>query len=171
LQLLDLRRKGPSQEQVVDFIIFFITMSVVATVAVYTHLLLLAPPLGVTVYLATLARRSDASRPEVVAGSYAFVMASTLVLQTVLGFSTVTAVTNVLLVSAFIFFTRFKHPPAVALTLFSFIAHTTVTLVLTVAVFLAIVIGIQFAVERINKSIEAKAQIRQIAAGIRKKAA
>jgi hypothetical protein len=34
---------------------------------------------------------------------------------------------NVVLVSGFVSFTRFRHPPAIALTIFSYIVHETIS--------------------------------------------
>ncbi|MGI0067415.1 MAG: hypothetical protein ACREB9_03210 [Thermoplasmata archaeon] len=54
-------------------------------------------------------------------------MASAALFQAALGLTVLALVLNVLVVSLFVTFTPFSHPPALALTIFSFIAHDTTT--------------------------------------------
>jgi hypothetical protein len=110
----------------------------------------MAPPYGVTAYLATFARKNEFSKPVNFVMSYIFVIATTEILHSVLGFSIIVVLTNVIMVSAFISFTRFKHPPAIALTIFSYIIHETDYFIFASLAVLPILVTIHVLVNRLN---------------------
>ena len=141
---------GSEGRHVVDFVIFLVTISLIVGITSSTGLLLLAPPYGVTAYLATFVRKSEFSKPEGIVLSYTIVILSTEVLKYFYGHSALAVLLNVVIVSAFISFTRFKHPPAIALTIFSYIIHTTISFLLASIVVLGIIIGIHTLVRRID---------------------
>jgi CBS-domain-containing membrane protein len=144
---------GSRGRRIVDFVIFLVTISLIVGITSSTGLLLLAPPYGVTAYLATFVRKSEFSKPEGIVLSYTVVILSTEVLKYFYGHSALAVLFNVFIVSAFISFTRFKHPPAIALTIFSYIIHTTISFLLASIVVLAIIVAIHILVERIDTRI------------------
>lgn len=138
------------KRQVFDFAIFLLTISLIVVITSSNGLLLLAPPYGVTAYLATFVRGSEFSKPENIVLSYAAVILSTEVLQSLFGSSPLAVLLNVLIVSAFISFTRFKHPPAIALTIFSYIVHTTIPFILASIVVIGIIVAIHVLVAHVE---------------------
>jgi len=141
---------GSRGRRIIDFVIFLVTISLIVGITSSTDLLLLAPRYGVTAYLATFVRKSEFSKPEGIVLSYTIVILTTEVLQYFYGRSALAVLLNVFIVSAFISFTRFKHPPAIALTIFSYIIHTTVSFLLASIAVLAVIIAIHTLVGRIN---------------------
>ncbi len=83
---------------------------------------ILAPPYAVSAYLIVFQKGTKyASRTSLLA-TYSLVIASSDLLHFMLGASLSGIIVNVIIVSAFITFTDLSHPPAIALTIFSYIA-------------------------------------------------
>jgi hypothetical protein len=93
--------------RIITFTIFIISIVLIFLITSFNGLFLMAPPYGVTAYLATFARKNEFSKPVNFVMSYIFVIATTEILHSVLGFSIIVVLTNVIMVSAFISFTRF----------------------------------------------------------------
>jgi hypothetical protein len=117
----------------------------------FSGLLLLAPPYGDTTHIATYTKRSEFSEPQdyVVSclrdshnGDSAYGARVNIV--------SILNLVNVILVSAFISFTRLKHPPVIALTIFSYVIHETVSFALASAVVLAIIVVAQYLERRLD---------------------
>jgi hypothetical protein len=117
----------------------------------FSGLLLLAPPYGVTAYLSTFMRESEFSKPESIVLSYLAVILSTEGFHFFYGYSVFALLLNVFVVSAFISFTKFKHPPAIALTIFSYIFHAAVSFVLASVVVLAMIVSVRMVVGRVEQ--------------------
>ncbi|MGC8608542.1 MAG: hypothetical protein ACP5UV_01580 [Thermoplasmata archaeon] len=100
----------------------------------------LAPPYAVTAYLVTMDPKGKYSRAENIALSYIIVIITTEILHFLLGFSYIPLIINVLIVSIFISYSKYSHPPAIALTIFSYIIHGTVPFVIASVSVLAMII-------------------------------
>lgn len=79
------------------------------------------------------------SRPSSALVSYIAVMAVTTILHLAFGQSELSLAASVILVSAFISFTKFSHPPAIALAIFSYLAGDIIGFIVTTLVVLAII--------------------------------
>ena len=134
---------------VVPFLLFLAIFLAIVGVIVGSGTLLIAPPYAVTAYLLVFNRESRYSRPSSIAASYLVVIASSEAFEYVLGISVAALVLNVVVVSMFIAFTRYSHPPALALTIFSYLVHDSVAFVLSSLVVLLIVTVASVAIERI----------------------
>ncbi len=127
--------------RVFRYLLFVACALVILLVTLNRRLFLLAPPYDVTAYLMIFERGVKFSRPTSVIVSYLVVISVTALLQFTLGQSELSLTASVLLVSAFISFTRFSHPPAIALAIFSYFANDVTGFVITTLIVLAIVLG------------------------------
>ena len=123
----------------VRFSLFFAIFLAIVGVIVVSKTLLIAPPYAVTAYLVVFNRGARYARPGSIVASYLAVIASSEVFELAFGVTLLALVLNVTLVSLFISFTPFSHPPALALTIFSYIVHDSVSFVATSLVVLLIV--------------------------------
>ncbi len=130
------------------YLVFVIVLLGVFEVISLTKNLLLAPPYAVSIYLTVFDHHSRFARPESIATSYAVVIASSSVFQYWLGATVLTLLLNVLLVSSFISFTPYTHPPALALTLFSYLVHDLMSFTIASIVVLAIVVVVDLILDR-----------------------
>lgn len=122
------------------FSLFLVVFSIMMMVISVQKSFLLAPPYAVSAYLLIFERESKFSRPENIAVSYVFVIISSEVFHLTLGTDLTALMLNMLIVSAFISFTKYSHPPALALTIFSYIVHNTPDFVYTSLIVLAIIV-------------------------------
>jgi hypothetical protein len=125
-----------------------IFLAIVAVIAVSRNLLI-APPYAVTAYLVVFNRGTKYAQPRSIAASYLVVIASSAAFEFALGITLLALVLNVVLVSMFIAFTPYSHPPALALTIFSYIVHDSLSFVLTSLVVLLIVTVADLLIERL----------------------
>ncbi|MGP6293554.1 HPP family protein [Caldiplasma sukawensis] len=90
----------------------------------FSYSLLLSPPFAVTAYLSIFKNKESYSKASSIIISYVIVVLSTELFHITLGLGYLSLTFNVLLISFFITFTEFNHPPAIALTIFSYISHS-----------------------------------------------
>lgn len=136
------------RQDTTDFAVFLAVFLVIVGVIVYSGNLLIAPPFAVTAYLIAFAPRSRFSQPSAIAASYLVVVVSSALFQLGLGVTVIALVLNVVVVSLFITFTPFRHPPALALTIFSFIAHDPAVFTETSLLVLVIILAAAVLIER-----------------------
>lgn len=134
---------------VARFCLFLSLFFVIVGVILGSGSLLVAPPYAVTAYLVAFNRESRYSEPSSIFASYLVVIASSEAFEFLFGISTVALVANVTIVALFIAFTRYSHPPALALTIFSYIVHDSVSFVLSSLVVLVIVTVADAAIEKV----------------------
>jgi CBS-domain-containing membrane protein len=119
-------------------------------VIVVSRTLLIAPPYAVSAYLMVFNRGSRYAQPRNIVTSYLVVIASSVAFEYALGVTILALVLNVIVVSLFISFTPFSHPPALALTIFSYIVRDSPAFVLTSLVVLFIVTGADILIGRVG---------------------
>ena len=117
----------------------------------YSRVFLIAPPYAVTAYLIVFNHGERYARPRSIVASYLAVLASSAVFELFLGITLFALVANVVLISAFIAFSGYAHPPALALTIFSYLVHDPITFSLTSLVILGVLIGLGAVFERIPR--------------------
>jgi CBS-domain-containing membrane protein len=117
--------------------LFFIIIIVTAEPGVF----LLAPPYAVSAYLVIFERNTRYARPQSIASSYLLVIGSSELFHLTIGISLAALLLNVVVVSAFITFTKYSHPPAIALTIFSYIVHSPISFATTSLLVLLVIIG------------------------------
>ncbi len=140
---------GPARTVLIQYLVFFAIFLAIVGIILGSRSLLIAPPYAVTAYLVVFNRGSKYAQLRSVVGSYLAVIALSGVFELVLGVTVLALVLNVAAVSLFITFTPYSHPPALALTIFSYIAHDSVAFSLTSLVVLVIVAGADAAITRI----------------------
>lgn len=133
------------KEKAIEFLVYTIAILVIIAISSYDSLFLLAPPYAVTAYLMIFENRSKFSKRSYVAISYLFVIFSSEIIHLTLGISPYFMALNVVIVSLFISYSKFSHPPAIALTIFSYIVHNTIFFAFTSVVVLLVIILISFA--------------------------
>lgn len=109
--------------------------------------LLLAPPYAVTLYLIIYDSGGKYSSQTAIAISYLFVLATTEILHIFLGVSEFSLILNVIVVGLFISLSRHTHPPALALTIFSYIVHATFLFIVTSLLALALILVMSYIVK------------------------
>ena len=137
------KEKSPEvhkQERLKKFSLFLVVFTIMMTVIAVQKSFLLAPPYAVSAYLLIFERESKFSRPENIAVSYVFVIISSEAIHLILGIDFTALMLNMLIVSAFISFTKYSHPPALALTIFSYIVHNSTDFIYTSLIVLAIIV-------------------------------
>lgn len=132
----------------IRFSLFFALFLVIVAIITVSGTLLIAPPYAVTAYLVVFNRGSRYAKPASIAASYLVVILTSEVFEFAFGVTVVALVVNVTVVSLFIAFTRYSHPPALALTIFSYIVHDSLDFVLTSLVVLVIVTVADLVIER-----------------------
>jgi CBS-domain-containing membrane protein len=130
------------------FSLFLVVFTIMMTVIAVQKNFLLAPPYAVSAYLLIFERESRFSRPENIAVSYVFVIISSEVIHLILGIDITALMLNMLIVSAFISFTKYSHPPALALTIFSYIVHNSTDFIYTSLIVLAIIVVSDLLIEK-----------------------
>ncbi|PSN93183.1 hypothetical protein B9Q06_12610 [Candidatus Marsarchaeota G2 archaeon ECH_B_2] len=130
---------GYDSLRVGDFIVFVCCALIILFVTFHRGVFLLAPPYDVTAYLVVFERQSKFSKPTSAVFSYIIVIVTSVTLHLLLGDGIISLTLNVLMVAAFISFTRFSHPPALALTIFSYLTNDTLGFSLTSLLVLAII--------------------------------
>jgi CBS-domain-containing membrane protein len=128
-------------QRLFNFIMFLCCSLIIVFVTFHRGIFLLAPPYDVTAYLVLFETKSKFSKPNSVILSYIIVIITSLLLHYLVGESIVSLTLNVSIVAAFISFTRFTHPPAPALTIFSYLTNDTLGFSLTSLLVLAIIFG------------------------------
>lgn len=132
------------------FLLFLVLfLAIVGVIASSPGVFLIAPPYAVTAYLIVFGPRERYAQPRNIVASYLVVLGSSAAFESVLGIGLVALALNVAVVALFIAFSGFAHPPALALTIFSYIVHDPVTFTLTSLIVLLIVVGIALVFARI----------------------
>jgi len=139
---------SPTRATAIRFAVFFLLFLAIVAVIVLSKSLLIAPPYAVTAYLVVFNRGSKYAEPSSILGSYLVVIGTTELFQYTFGVTVPALVANVTVVGLFIAFTKYSHPPALALTIFSYIVHESVPFVLTSLVVLLIVIVAALVIQR-----------------------
>ena len=109
-------------EKVKNYIIFLLILAVIFSLISIGGDYILAPPYAVSAYIVVFQRNTKYSNRKSLIATYAIVILSSDALHFLLGESLVGMILNVLIVSAFVTFTNLTHPPAIALTIFSYLA-------------------------------------------------
>ena len=112
--------------------------------------LLLAPPYAVTLYLIIYDSRGKYSSPLAITISYLFVLVTTEILHVSLGISEFSLILNVIAVSLFISLSRYSHPPALALTIFSYIEHNTFLFIVTSLLALLLILAMAYIIRKLR---------------------
>ncbi len=131
---------SPTLEQrAVRFGLFFALFLAIVGVILLSKTLLIAPPYAVTAYLVVFNRGSRYAEPRSIVASYLVVIATSEAFEYALGITELAVILNVTVVSLFIAFTPYSHPPALALTIFSYLVHDSLSFIAASLVVLAIV--------------------------------
>ncbi|PYB67781.1 hypothetical protein DMB44_07835 [Thermoplasma sp. Kam2015] len=110
-------------------IYFLILFAIISAISYVFKIILLAPPFAVSAYLITVESRGRFSDPNSIIVSYLLVIALTTIFHIFLGVQFLSIYLNVSLIAIFITLSRFRHPPAIALAIFSYIAHNDILFV------------------------------------------
>jgi hypothetical protein len=132
----------------IRFAVFFAIFLAIVGVIVLSKTLLIAPPYAVTAYLVVFNRGTKYAEPSSILASYLVVIGTTEIFQYAFGVTVPALVANVTVVALFIAFTKYSHPPALALTIFSYIVHESFSFVLTSLIVLLIVLVADLAIQR-----------------------
>ena len=106
-----------------NYLIFLLVLSIIFACISINKSFLIAPPYAVTAYLVIFQGDTPNARIKNILSTYLLVIASSYLIHVLLGDTVPAMVFNLVLISAFITFTDFTHPPAIALTVFSYLTH------------------------------------------------
>lgn len=104
-----------------EYLVYLVIVGVIFSFLILRRDYLLAPPYAVSAYLVVFQRKSVSRRT--LTASYLMVVLTADLIHLTLGPSIAGMVVNVVVISAFITFSEMTHPPAIALVIFSYIAH------------------------------------------------
>lgn len=132
--------------------ILFLTLFVIIVMISFERkFFVLAPPYAVTAYLVTMDPKGKYSKTENIAFSYLLVIFTTEILHFLLGFSYIPLLINVIVISIFISYTKYAHPPALALTIFSYIIHSAIPFIIASISVLAIIVIFKLILDMLEK--------------------
>ena len=120
-KLKDRILKDFSRSRVLSFLMLILVFGLILYLTNFTRGLYLAPPFAVSSYLAVYERNTKFSNSVSIISSYLFVLFVTMIVRIFISDIEIGLIVSTLLAMAFISFTRFEHPPMIALTIFSFI--------------------------------------------------
>lgn len=106
-----------------QYVFFLLVLSVLFAGLSINSDFLIAPPYAVTAYMVVFQNESRYTKILSIVSTYLLVIASSYLIHIVIGNTLIAMISNLVLVSAFITFTDYIHPPALALTVFSYIIH------------------------------------------------
>ena len=109
-------------EKVKDYLVFLMILAAIFSLTAIRGDYILAPPYAVSAYLVVFQKKTKYSSRESLFATYGVVILSSDAFHFLLGQSLFGMILNVLIVSAFVTFTNLTHPPAIALTIFSYLA-------------------------------------------------
>lgn len=128
------------RKRIVNFLLYLGFISLIVIGASFDNLFLVAPPYAVSLYLTTFESKSKFSRKKNIIISYSFVIVTTELIHVIMGIGTIPLLVNLILVSAFISFSGYSHPPAIALTIFSYIEHQLTAFTIDSIVIMGVII-------------------------------
>jgi hypothetical protein len=124
-----------------DYIIFLTILTVILSLIAIRGEYILAPPYAVSAYLVVFQRNTKYASRKSLLATYLLVIITSDIIHIVLGTGLDGLILNVIIISAFITFTEFSHPPAIALAIFSYIVADpldfTISSILALAALLA----------------------------------
>jgi hypothetical protein len=124
-----------------DYIIFLTILTVILSLIAIRGDYILAPPYAVSAYLVVFQRNTKYASRKSLLATYLLVIITSDIIHIVLGTGLDGLILNVIIISAFITFTEFSHPPAIALAIFSYIVADpldfTISSILALAALLA----------------------------------
>jgi hypothetical protein len=120
----DLPELESSKSKVVKYFIFLAITSIVLILISFRSDFLLAPPYAVSAYLIVFSQKSHRYNGKSVVAAYLLVIAGSDLAHIIAGANVAGMLLNVIIVSAFITFTNLSHPPAIALSIFSYITNS-----------------------------------------------
>lgn len=135
------------KQKAIDFIFYTASVLIIIWISSYKSFFLLAPPYAVTAYLIIFEHGGKFSKKKSVVLSYLFAIFSSELIHVTLGISPVFMALNVIAVSGFIAFTGNNHPPAIALTIFSYIVHNTIFFAITSILVLLVIIILAYSMD------------------------
>lgn len=130
------------------YVLFLSLFLVILGVIIVSKTLLIAPPYVVSAYLMVFHRGARYAQPQSIVAAYLVVIATSVGFEYALGVTVLALALNVIAVSLFITFTPFSHPPALALTVFSYFVRDSPSFVLTSLVVLLIVVAADVGIGR-----------------------
>ncbi|MEM0135117.1 MAG: HPP family protein [Thermoplasmatales archaeon] len=134
-------RTDESVSRLRDYFFYLVIFMAIISIISVRRSYVLAPPYAVSAYLIVFQRKTRYSKRWSIAFSYLFVILSSYAIHILLAQSLAGMLVNVVLISAFITFSGFAHPPAIALTIFSYIEGSITDFAISTLLALAILIS------------------------------
>ncbi len=144
----DIFRNTLRSEKVKNYVVFLLIFAVIFLLVAIKGNYILAPPYAVSAYLVVFQRNTKYSSRESLIATYALVILSSDAFHFLLGESIFGMIINVLIVSAFVTFTDLTHPPAIALTIFSYIAADPLGFTISTVLSLLALLAASFILEK-----------------------
>lgn len=123
-----------------NYSFFLIMMGAILSLTTIKGTYLLAPPFAVSAYLIVFQNGGRYAKKGSIAATYMLVVSLSGILQLLFGDVLIGMIAEMILITAFITFTNFSHPPAIALTIFSYISANLVDFAFSSFLVLAILL-------------------------------
>lgn len=121
IKLRDRILKDFNRSRNLSFLFLILVFALILYFTNFTRGLYLAPPFAVSTYLAVYERNTRFSGSVSIISSYIFVLFVTFTVRIFISDIEIGLIVSTIIAMAFISFTRFEHPPMIALTIFSFL--------------------------------------------------
>lgn len=119
----DLKELKSYKSRIINYLVFLAITSFVLFLISFGKDFLLAPPYAVSAYLLVFRQESHYHNAKSVFATYLLVITGSDLTHFIAGANVIGMLSNVVIVSAFITFTNLSHPPAIALSIFSYITN------------------------------------------------
>ncbi|WP_297026367.1 HPP family protein [Thermoplasma sp.] len=146
-----MRKEYDAFDRRIAYAFFLLLFTIIAVIGLIFRIVLLAPPFAVSAYLITVGHRGRFSEPDGILVSYFAVIVITTAFHITIGTGPISLYLTTIAVSAIITFTRYSHPPAIALAIFSYIVHSDIAFVGSSLIVVALLVVSDFLIHRIAK--------------------
>ena len=118
---MELHENSSLRTKIRDYFLFLSILGAIFSLVELRGDYILAPPYAVSAYIIVFQRNTKYSSRKSLAVTYVLVIVSSDVLHVIFSGTLPGMILDVLVVSGFITFTNYSHPPAIALTIFSYL--------------------------------------------------
>ncbi|MFG1414589.1 MAG: hypothetical protein AAE986_00300 [Thermoplasmataceae archaeon] len=138
----------PISRKIKDYGTYLIIFAVIVSLITIRGNYILAPPYAVSAYLVVFQRNTKYASRKSLMSTYLLVIISSDIIHLALGAALDGLILNVIIISAFITFSEFSHPPAIALAIFSYIAADPLDFTISSLLALAALLASSLILER-----------------------
>ena len=142
--------ENTNRRKILNYMVFLVIIGVIFAFTFFRGEYILAPPYAVSAYLIVFERKTVYSKKKSIIATYLLVILLSDLSQIIIGTGIAEMILNVVIISAFITFTKMSHPPAIALAIFSFIVSDPVEFTISSLFSLAVLLASSYIIEKLD---------------------